>query len=87
MVVAVTLVDVLFEHSENSHHADGLLTGTVDAVFVSIQDTQGVIRRLQAVEARLDEILMNFDLKGEKNYIVMETGELAPDGASLKRFK
>lgn len=36
MVVTVTLIDVLFEHSKNSHHADCLLTGTVNAVFVSI---------------------------------------------------
>lgn len=36
MVVTVTLVDVLLEHSEDSHHADSLLTGTVNAIFISV---------------------------------------------------
>lgn len=67
MVVTVTLIDVLFEHSENSHHADSLLTGAVDAVFVSIQHTQGVIGCLQTVKTWLDEIFMNFNLKGRQN--------------------
>lgn len=66
MVVAVALVDVLLEHSEDSHHADGLLTSAVDAVFVAIQHTQGVVGGLQAVKTRLDEILVNFNLEGGK---------------------
>lgn len=36
MVVTVTLVDVLLEHGEDSHHADSLLTGTVNAIFISV---------------------------------------------------
>lgn len=36
MVVTVTLIDVLLEHSEDSHHADSLLTGTVNAIFISV---------------------------------------------------
>lgn len=63
MVVAVTLVDILLEHSQNAYHADGLLPSTVNAVFVSVQNTKGIIRRLQTVEAGLDEILVNLNLQ------------------------
>lgn len=66
VVVAVTLVDVLLEHSQDSHHANGLLPGTVDAVFVSIQHTQSVIGRLQTVKAGLDEVFMNLNLQRRK---------------------
>ena len=64
MVVAVTLVDVLLEHSEHADHADGFLPGRVDAVLVPVQDTQRIVRRLQTVEARLDEILVDLYLHG-----------------------
>lgn len=50
MVVTVTLIDVFFEYSEDPHHADGLLTRAVDAVFVPIQHTQRVIGCLQTVK-------------------------------------
>lgn len=63
VVVAVTLVDVLLQDSQNAYHADGLLPGTVNAVFVSVQNTKGVIRCLQTVEAGLDEILVNLNLQ------------------------
>lgn len=69
MVVTVTLIDVLFEHSENSHHTDGLLASAVDAVFITIQHTQCIIGCLQTVKTRLDEIFMNFNLKGHKREI------------------
>lgn len=66
MVVAVALVDVLLEHGEDAHHADGLLPGAVDAVLVSVQHAQGVVGGLETVETRLDEILVNFDLRGRR---------------------
>lgn len=50
MVVAVTLINILLEHCENSHHADGLLPGAVDAVLVSVQHAQCVIGCLQTVK-------------------------------------
>lgn len=62
MVVAVTLVDVLLEHREDSHHAYGFLSGTVNAVLVSVQHTQRVVRGLEPVETRLDEVLMDLYL-------------------------
>lgn len=64
MVVAVALVDVLLEHGEDAHHADGLLPGAVDAVLVAVQHAQGVVGGLEAVEARLDEVFVDFHLRG-----------------------
>lgn len=69
MVVTVTLIYVLLEHRENSHHTDGLLPCTINAVFVSVQHTQSVVGCLQTVKTGLNEIFMNLNLKGE------ETGE------------
>lgn len=65
MVVTVALIDIFLKHSENSHHTDGLLPSTVDAVLVSVQHAQSVIGRLQTVKTGLDEILMNLNLSKE----------------------
>lgn len=67
MVVAVALVDVLLENGQDAHHADGLLPGAVDAVLISVQHAQSVVGGLETVEARLDEVLVNFHLRGENS--------------------
>lgn len=63
MVVTVTFSYILPEHSQYSHHADGLLSGTVNAVFISVQHTQGVIGRFEPVKTRLNKILMDLYLQ------------------------
>ncbi len=63
MVVTVTLGYILPEHSQYSHHADSLLSGTVNAVFISIQHTQSVIGGFEPVKARLNKILMDLYLQ------------------------
>lgn len=63
MVVTVTLGYILPEHCQHSHHADGLLSGTVNAVFISIQHTQSVIGGFEPVKARLNKILMDLYLQ------------------------
>lgn len=87
VVVTVTLIDVLLEHSENSHHADSLLTSAVDAVFVSIQHAQGVIGRLQTVKTWLDEIFMNFNLKDKETGTSMKTGNISLQTNNSKWFE
>ena len=64
VVVAVTLGDVLPQDGQHPHHADSLLSGAVNAVLVPVQHAQGVIRCLQSVKTRLDEILMDLNLQG-----------------------
>lgn len=74
MVVTVTLSYILPEHSQYSHHANGLLSGTVNAVFISIQHTQSVIGGFEAVKARLNKILMDLYLQ-----TVMRHAQEQPD--------
>lgn len=74
MVVAVTLRYILPEYSQYSHHADGLLSGTVNAVFVTIQHTQSVIGGFEPVKTRLNEILMDLYLQC-RNALKSEMGK------------
>lgn len=70
MVVAVTLCYILPEHSQYSHHANGLLPGAVNAVFISVQHTQSVIGGFEPVKARLNKILMNLNLQTVMRHIL-----------------
>lgn len=70
MVVAVTFCDVLPEHRQDPHHADGLLPGTVNAVLIPVQHTQRVIGGFEPVKARLNKILMDLYLQKKRAMII-----------------